>query len=72
MSEVTLDSDEAQKTAGEDPKGAEWIKSHSDAPASFYLGAEQRFTAPVWVVTFGTGTEKYIKALNASTGAAVK
>jgi hypothetical protein len=72
MTEVTLDSDEAQKTAASDPKGAEWLKSNSDKPLSFYLGAEQKYTAPVWVVTWGSTKEGYIKALNAATGATVK
>ena len=72
MSEVTLDSDDAQKKAAEDPKGAAWLAGHSGAPVSFYLGSDQRFTAPVWVITHGTGSEKYIKAINAATGADAK
>jgi len=72
MSDVTLDSNDAEKKSAEDPKGAGWIKSNPGAPVSFYLGADQRFTAPVWVVTHGTAKEGYIKALNAATGADAK
>jgi hypothetical protein len=72
MSEVTLDSDAAQQKAAADPKGAAWIASHAGAPVSFYLGADQRFTAPVWVITHGSAKEGYIKAINAATGAEAK
>jgi hypothetical protein len=72
MTEVTLDSAEAQTKAAEDPKGAAWIGSHAGAPVSFYLGAEQRFHSPVWVVTHGNTKEGYIKALDSATGATVK
>jgi hypothetical protein len=68
MTEVTLDSDAAQKAAAEDPKGSVWLKSNAGKPLSFYLGAEQRFPAPVWVVAWGNSKEGYSKYLNAATG----
>ena len=72
MTEVTLDSDAAQKAAAEDPKGSVWLKGNPGKPLSFYLGAESRFTAPVWVVAWGNAKEGYSKYLNAATGAGVK
>jgi hypothetical protein len=72
MTEVALDSDAAQQKAAADPKGAAWIAGHAGAPVSFYLGSDQRFTAPVWVITHGSAKEGYIKAINAATGAEAK
>ena len=72
MTDVTLDSDDAEKKSAEDAKGAGWIKSNPGAPVSFYLGADQRFTAPVWVIKHGDTKESYTKAINAATGAEAK
>ena len=72
MTDVTLDSSDAEKKATDDPKGATWLKAHPGLPVEYYLGSEQKYPAPVWVVTHGNKAERYTKALLSSTGAAVQ
>jgi hypothetical protein len=72
MGDVSIDSDAAMKAAAGNPKASGWLKEHSDKPASFYLGNDQRFTAPVWVVEWGNEKDGYRALINASNGEPAK
>lgn len=71
-SDFSVDSDAAFKAAS--TKAADWLKEKDNAekPWSLNLGAAERFSAPVWAVTFGNKKSGYLALVNASTGEVMK
>src|SRR6202046_2634886 len=66
--DFTTDSEAAYKAAA--AKAADWLKEKDNAtkPVSLSLGAASRFTAPGWVILFGTSKSGFLTVVNASTG----
>lgn len=69
-SQFVVDSDEAYKVAEE--KAASWLKAHPNMNATFRLGSNSRYPAPVWYIMWGTTKNGYAALVNAVTGAVVK
>jgi hypothetical protein len=66
--DFTIDSDAAMKVA--EVKADKWLKDKDNAekPVAITLGAAERFTTPVWAITFGSTKSGFLVLVNASTG----
>jgi hypothetical protein len=70
-SELTIDSDEAYKTAFE--KAASFLKEHPAVPlTTISVGAASRFPGPVWYFLWGDKKLGFYQLVSASTGKALK
>jgi hypothetical protein len=70
-SDLTVDSDEAYKTAA--AKAEEWLKKNpSKELTDLSLGAASRFPGPVWYFLWGDKKDGFFALVSASTGKALK
>ncbi len=67
-SAFATDSDAAFKTAS--GKAESWLKDkdHATKPYTMNLGANSRWTSPVWAIQWGTAKDGYLALVNATTG----
>lgn len=70
MSNVTVDSDAAYKTAVADADA--WLKKNPDKPLSMTLQDNARFQLPYWYVMWGTSKLGYAVVVNGTNGSVIK
>jgi hypothetical protein len=69
MTNVTVDSDAAYKTAAADADA--WLKKNPDKPLSMTLQNNARFQLPYWYMMWGTTKLGYAVVVNGTNGSVI-